>query len=349
MPQYTKPSFTSVWAETGSKTEPTTAKINQGWIVEIPPHEMMNWLQNRQDHFLAHINQVGIPQWDANTEYQAQKSYVQGTSGIVYRALQTHTNRNPDTDVNGFWSVAFESAGLSLLKSQNLSDVPDKPLARQNLGIASTEDYDARYLRLSQNLSDVPNKASARSNLQVYGTTEVYTKNEVLSLFPVGKVDYFAGVTVPSGYLIANGQAVSRTTYARLFTYIGTRYGSGDGSTTFNLPDLRGEFPRGADLGRGVDLSRQVGSFQNHSMQNHNHYLPTTSGEQGGVRWPAIPDIVWETSQVNYSPVSGKASTTYPNNNYQNGTQIGEIGNFSAETRPRNVALLPCISTGVFS
>ena len=79
MPLFAKPQFNSVWAATGTRLTPDPAKISQGWIVEIPPHEYENWSQNRQDALLAHINQVGIPMWDATVEYQAGKSYIQGS------------------------------------------------------------------------------------------------------------------------------------------------------------------------------------------------------------------------------------------------------------------------------
>lgn len=166
MPLFTKPQFNSVWAATGSKLTPDNAKISQGWVVEIPPHEYENWVQSRQDQLLAHVNQVGIPMWDATVEYQAGKSYTQGTtSGTVYRAVTTNTNVNPELDIQGNWTVAFQASSEALLKSQNLADVPDKALARQNLGIATTEFYDGRYLSKTSNLADVPNKASARTNL----------------------------------------------------------------------------------------------------------------------------------------------------------------------------------------
>ena len=62
---------------------------------------------------------------------------------------------------------------------------------------------------------------------------------------PVGAIIYYAKSTVPSGFLICNGGAVSRTTYATLFGVIGTTYGTGDGSTTFNVPNLTNRFPQG--------------------------------------------------------------------------------------------------------
>jgi microcystin-dependent protein len=63
---------------------------------------------------------------------------------------------------------------------------------------------------------------------------------------PKGTVIAFAGNSAPAGYLICNGAAVSRTTYAGLFAVIGTTYGAGDGSTTFNLPDLTDKFIQGS-------------------------------------------------------------------------------------------------------
>lgn len=66
--------------------------------------------------------------------------------------------------------------------------------------------------------------------------------NNFINLIPAGAVFHFAMITPPDGYLECDGSAISRTQYTRLFNAIGTLYGSGDGSTTFNLPDLRGEF-----------------------------------------------------------------------------------------------------------
>jgi len=85
---------------------------------------------------------------------------------------------------------------------------------------------------------------------------------------PTGSVFAMATTTVPSGYLECDGSAVSRTTYADLFAAIGTTWGAGNGSSTFNVPDLRGEFVRGWDNGRGVDSSRSFATSQAQSTQN---------------------------------------------------------------------------------
>lgn len=100
-----------------------------------------------------------------------------------------------------------------------------------------------------------------------------------LDLDLTGSITFSLVNVTPAGYLKANGAAVSRATYARLFARVGTQYGAGDGATTFNLPDLRGEFLRGWDDSRGVDSGRAVASFQSGQMTSHFHPF---SGNVGG-------------------------------------------------------------------
>ena len=73
---------------------------------------------------------------------------------------------------------------------------------------------------------------------------------------PTGSVLAFAGTSAPTGWLLCYGQQISRTTYATLFSAIGTTYGVGDGSTTFNLPDMRGRVAAGKDDMGGVSANR---------------------------------------------------------------------------------------------
>ena len=74
-----------------------------------------------------------------------------------------------------------------------------------------------------------------------------------------------------------NGAAVSRTTYSALFAVIGEAYGAGNGSSTFNLPDLRGEFIRGFDNGKGTDSGRSIATSQGSQMFQHNHSVSASS------------------------------------------------------------------------
>lgn len=159
----------------------------------------------------------------------------------------------------------------------------------------------------------------------------------------VGEVAFFARSTPPSGWLKANGAAVSRTTYAALFAAIGTTFGTGDGSTTFNLPDLRGEFIRGVDDGRNVDIGRGLGSSQGDAIRN---ITGKFWSEFGGYKY------------VITTNADGVFALT--ENDGRRDTFKGDVANYGAtnkkvefsasrvvptanENRPRNVALLACI------
>lgn len=106
------------------------------------------------------------------------------------------------------------------------------------------------------------------------------TLNPTNAQTPVGSVFAMATPTVPAGYLECNGAAVSRVSYRTLFGLIGTYYGGGDGSTTFNLPDLRGAFVRGHDNGRTVDNGRGFGTTQA-SGAGHQHSPGAGAGTSG--------------------------------------------------------------------
>lgn len=138
-----------------------------------------------------------------------------------------------------------------------------------------------------------------------------------------GMVAYFAANATPSGWLRCDGSAASRTTYPALFAAIGTTYGAGDGSTTFNLPDLRGEFVRGWSAGRpGVDVGRVLGSWQDQDIQSHFH------------------TIARDSSMLSAGGAQVDRATGGTTGNYSDGATRSNGG---AETRPRNVALLACI------
>jgi len=139
---------------------------------------------------------------------------------------------------------------------------------------------------------------------------------------PVGSVIYHAANTAPAGFLKANGATLSRSTYANLFAAIGTTFGAGDGSSTFAVPDLRGEFLRGWDDSRGVDGSRAFGSTQADELKSHSHTLSLRFNDSSTPR-----SFVRASSSANLQTSSGGPT---------NATG-------GSETRPRNIALLACI------
>ena len=107
-------------------------------------------------------------------------------------------------------------------------------------------------------------------------------------LVPIGTILDFAAATAPTGYLVCDGSAVSRTTYAALFAVIGTTWGAGNGSTTFNVPDLRGRTAIGAGTGTASDATAHAlgsnGGTETHKLTSaqsgvpaHNHPLPNSA------------------------------------------------------------------------
>jgi microcystin-dependent protein len=102
-----KPNITLLWADEGSYEAPTDEKILQGWVAEIPPYESQNWWQHRVDEALKHIFQAGIAVWDANTLYSANRSVVQSSDGVLWRALIDNTGQNPLT-TSGVWTKLIQ-------------------------------------------------------------------------------------------------------------------------------------------------------------------------------------------------------------------------------------------------
>lgn len=139
---------------------------------------------------------------------------------------------------------------------------------------------------------------------------------------PPGFIAFFAGSTPPTGWIKANGALISRTAYSALFAAIGTTYGAGDGSTTFAVPDLRGEFIRAWDDARNVDVGRAIGSLQTSQNLSHTH------GHDG---------YFVSSYLVGDGDVDGSRYAT----GYDKVTIAGSItASGGAEARPRNVAVM---------
>ncbi|MGF6444405.1 phage tail protein [Paraburkholderia youngii] len=199
-----------------------------------------------------------------------------GGSFIYDPAFSTNTNLGgyPQgavllrADLSGFWFNLADS---------NTTD-PDATDGSARNWLSLNPDWDAQ---------SGPGMILNRPELAKVATSGDYNdlSNAPTSFVPVGTLLPFAGATVPSGFLLANGAAVSRMTFAALFAQIGTIYGAGDGATTFNLPDSRGVVLRGLDNGRGFDPGRALGSYQADSFASHGHGL-NDPGHAHGVADP---------------------------------------------------------------
>ena len=161
----------------------------------------------------------------------------------------------------------------------------------------------------------------ATESFDGFMSAEDKLKLDGLGSVPAGAVLPFAMTTPPTGWLLCNGALVSRTSYATLFAAIGTTFGAGDLSTTFGLPDLRGEFVRGWDDGAGVDTGRIFGSTQTDAFAAHTHTTTITPTDRTGTG-----SDVGNGGGVSEAPLNIISSS---------------VG--GGETRPKNIALLYCI------
>lgn len=215
-------------------------------------------------------------------------------------------------------------------------------------------------------LAEGVTKAPAVNNAFREMMAQLKTEFGGLTSVPPGAVAYFGMSSAPTGWLKANGAAVSRSTYSSLFSAIGTTFGSGDGSTTFNLPDLRGEFLRALDDGRGVDSARALGSAQSGQNASHTHTGTTDSGgshthtgsaASSGAHSHTVAsgatDSGANTGQVAYSSTNPDTVSTSSSGAHTHTLSIDSGGAHThtfttassggTEARPRNIALLACI------
>lgn len=156
--------------------------------------------------------------------------------------------------------------------------------------------------------------------------TGALTVGDIQSSTFVGMIADFPSAVLKDGWLKCNGAAVSRTTYAALFAYLGTAYGAGDGVTTFNLPDYRGEFRRTWDDGRGIDTGRAIGSAQSDLLKSHTHTVRMDGDVNTVIPWANTKAV-----STSLGALPANAGTA----------QIDAFG--GSETRPRNIAVMTCI------
>lgn len=162
-------------------------------------------------------------------------------------------------------------------------------------------------------------------------------------LTPAGTVIYTARSTAPPGYIKANGFPISRTTFAALFAAIGTAFGVGNGSTTFNVPDLRGQFIRGWSDGHTIDPGRTFGQPQLSQNLSHSHGGSVTgAGTHGHTYDRSAAGAGTEGGDQGVHDFNTPTAVT-GNGAHSHGLSISADG--GTESRPRNIALLACIKT----
>ena len=96
-----------IWASNGDVAVPSSEKVEIGHIVEKPKKEIVNWIENRQDQFMAYLNQVGVSEWDSKTTYKANVSFV-NRSGTVYKAKSQNIDKDPTLNQD-IWGIAWST------------------------------------------------------------------------------------------------------------------------------------------------------------------------------------------------------------------------------------------------
>lgn len=191
---------------------------NEGWnsatisSEKLPPLEEFQSLQYMMTSQLAYIFQEGVPEWNANTTYYSGScvKVIDGSNFSLFVSLVD--NNTSATTVSSDWGLVF-----------------------------STESGVQNLTNLVQNLNN--------PNTTTYPSTQAVQQAIIGALLPVGLIAPWSTDTAPEGWLICDGSAISRTTYAGLFAVIGTTYGEGDGNTTFNIPDCNERFLQGGTPG----------------------------------------------------------------------------------------------------
>ena len=284
------------------------------------------------------------------------------TGAVVYQEVY---NPNPQTNVNGLVSIEIGSGAILSGKIDTINwasnsyfiKIETDPAGGSNYTITSTSQllsvpFAFFAAKSGNSFSGSYNDLVNKPNFSTVATSGSYTdlKNKptlsvtgdslklgtgnsvaINTIIPAGSIMPYVGTTAPSGWLLCDGSLVNRSTYTKLFASIGTAFGIGDGSTTFNLPDLRGRFMRGVDGSAGNDpdnstrtasntggnVGNTVGSVQSDALKSHTHSENMNyagSGNSGGTC------VVTSSNGTNF--------TAYPY--ITNATGVNE-------TRPKNV------------
>lgn len=226
-----------------------------------------------------------------------------------------------------------------------VTEIPDTLVLRDTYGTAQfvAPRVATNPLRLADLVNNLTTDQASRALTAAMG---VHIKSlidnlesKVETAVPPGAVLGFAMNSAPSGWIVCDGRAVSRTTYSALYAEIGTLYGAGNGSSTFNVPDYRGVFLRGIDRNRNLDPGRGFGVYQDDMIQRHKHVMAYSERYSGYF------------GRTNSRGYAGSGDTDTDNYLYHtndgsdyNGT-VNSAGVIGSETRPKNVSVLHCIKS----
>lgn len=260
-----------------------------------------------------------IPIFPANPNPPSVATSAQNLRILLNGTLSANVSVNLPASVPGMWIIDNQTAASAFT-------VTIKTSASGSTGITPPRGY------LTYVYSDGTNVKFADQGNVVANIPQAV---------PPGIISPFAGSTAPSGYLFCDGAAVSRTTYAALFAAISTTWGSGDGSTTFNLPDLRNMFLRGSG-------ASAVGVYEADDFKSHTHTATVTDpghAHQTALVSSASTGYGLGTSVAGIQgAVFGTNSSTLTDSK-TTGVTVSNSSTGGTETRPVNRRVLYIIKT----
>ena len=234
----------------------TSAPFSEGGIA--PKRADFNGIFNALSQAVMWMQQGGVYAYDVSTDYEAGNVVYDAGGLYVANAANGPSSAvvQPSSDTTGAaWKLV--RLDLATQSAAGYMSGADKTKLDALISTDATQTAAGYMSAADKNKLDALISTDATQTAAGYMSAADKTKLDALivhnTLLPVGTVMWLSGNTVPDGCLVADGAAVSRTTYSELFAVIGTTWGEGDGSTTFNVPDMRNRFPEGAQTAGGYN------------------------------------------------------------------------------------------------
>lgn len=307
----TKPDMNyGVWAEGGNIEIPSSEKVEEGWVVEKPLNEQMNWLQNRQDKMLQYLNQRGVSEWDARTEYPIH-AYV-SRAGTLYQALSQNTDRDPTLN-QSIWKIAFVGYDEFVTYAEDIQNMKE------------TDGFLKYYVKKSDPVMDSAVKAPSYNNKEM--TAGIGFKDGVANITKGNAVvAEFSGGTNPKDVVTHEQLAIAIQNYKVGDVYITTaggnpneRLGYGtwerfaEGKTLVGFSaSVSNSVPEWAKV-IGSEYGEYDHKLTKEEMPSHNHNLNFVVGNITGNTRPATQSTSSNMSNLYGDLVGGDK----PHNNVQ--------------------------------